>query len=639
MNQPSDRNSRPYNTYPDQQDADQQGMDNAQGQPQGYGGQSYEGYANPQDPNAPYTPGYEQPNGAAPGDYNQQAGYTTPPTAQNPAEQNPYGQAYQDGPAGQNYTPQNYASENYAPENYAAENYAQENYGQPGQEQYDPAQNQGYQDPAYQDPAYGGAQQDGGTYHSAYTGANNGGYEAIATQPVTTQTSAQGYQDSFDSSYNDPSYGGDNSYGAPAGYNVNEGVGHYDPQAPSDLDQGYNSFEQNQTGQQALVPQTSQVPQGSAFQENQAYAPNQVSQTNQPVHADADFYDAENTDDEFEPAPKGRKPVIVVGALVSAIAVGAAMAYTYKNGGLSSNVTANSGAKPEIIQADNTPVKIKPANEGGKEFPNRNKLIYDRLDGQPSSSPQNERIVPRQEQVFDTSQIASSISGNKNSENAGKPQQGERISALRGPVNNQPGPQRSNTSPNNNGPRKVKIISIRPDGSVVNPAPKAQNTGQGPTRSAAKPQEPEQFPGLAVTVDTPGPSQPSPQRTAPKQPAVSATQPVRRSAAPAQNAPTRTATRTTPAPAAPRAAASGQFVVQVAARRSQTDALAAFADLQQKYPSLLVNYRPIIKKADLGSKGVWYRLQVGPLGQRASASKLCQNLKSAGMRSCLVRPL
>ena len=97
--------------------------------------------------------------------------------------------------------------------------------------------------------------------------------------------------------------------------------------------------------------------------------------------------------------------------------------------------------------------------------------------------------------------------------------------------------------------------------------------------------------------------------------------------APAAARPTRTAT----------AGSSGKYVVQVAARKSQSDALIAFADLQGKYPSLLNNYRPIIIPADLGPKGVWYRLQVGPLNQKTSAANLCQKLKSAGMKSCLVR--
>ena len=62
------------------------------------------------------------------------------------------------------------------------------------------------------------------------------------------------------------------------------------------------------------------------------------------------------------------------------------------------------------------------------------------------------------------------------------------------------------------------------------------------------------------------------------------------------------------AAAAPAAAAATKYVVQVGSKKNQTDALASFADMQQKYPSLLANYRPMVQKADLGAKGTWYRL-------------------------------
>ena len=78
-------------------------------------------------------------------------------------------------------------------------------------------------------------------------------------------------------------------------------------------------------------------------------------------------------------------------------------------------------------------------------------------------------------------------------------------------------------------------------------------------------------------------------------------------------------------------------MVQVAARKSQMEALASFADMQQKYPRLLSGYRPIVKRIDLGNKGVWYRLNVGPVKSKKVASSLCGQLKSAGMRSCIVR--
>jgi cell division protein FtsN len=45
-----------------------------------------------------------------------------------------------------------------------------------------------------------------------------------------------------------------------------------------------------------------------------------------------------------------------------------------------------------------------------------------------------------------------------------------------------------------------------------------------------------------------------------------------------------------------------------------------------------------IRRADLGSKGVYYRAMVGPFGSSAEASQLCQSLKSAGA-SCLIQHL
>ena len=91
------------------------------------------------------------------------------------------------------------------------------------------------------------------------------------------------------------------------------------------------------------------------------------------------------------------------------------------------------------------------------------------------------------------------------------------------------------------------------------------------------------------------------------------------------------------AAAAPQVAAGPtKYVVQVGSKKNQTDALASFADMQQKYPTLLASYRPIVQKADLGAKGVWYRLRIGPIVDKTSASKLCSQLKSQGLPDCLV---
>jgi cell division septation protein DedD len=91
------------------------------------------------------------------------------------------------------------------------------------------------------------------------------------------------------------------------------------------------------------------------------------------------------------------------------------------------------------------------------------------------------------------------------------------------------------------------------------------------------------------------------------------------------------------AAAAPEPAAKpSKYVIQVGSKQNQTEALATFADIQQKYPTLVANYRPMVQKADLGAKGVWYRLRIGPIPDKAAASKLCTQLKSQGMPDCLV---
>lgn len=82
-------------------------------------------------------------------------------------------------------------------------------------------------------------------------------------------------------------------------------------------------------------------------------------------------------------------------------------------------------------------------------------------------------------------------------------------------------------------------------------------------------------------------------------------------------------------------ASSGDFVVQVSSQRSEEAARSAYAGLQRRFPSVLGNQAPDIARADLGSRGVFYRVRVGPMETRQAASNLCQSLKNAG-GDCIV---
>ena len=91
---------------------------------------------------------------------------------------------------------------------------------------------------------------------------------------------------------------------------------------------------------------------------------------------------------------------------------------------------------------------------------------------------------------------------------------------------------------------------------------------------------------------------------------------------------------TNPAPAAP--AAAGGYVVQVSSQKNEADAQASYRALQSKFPSVLGSRAPVIKRADLGDKGVYYRAMVGPFGSPDEASQFCGSLKSAGGQ-CVVQ--
>jgi SPOR domain len=80
----------------------------------------------------------------------------------------------------------------------------------------------------------------------------------------------------------------------------------------------------------------------------------------------------------------------------------------------------------------------------------------------------------------------------------------------------------------------------------------------------------------------------------------------------------------------------GGYAVQVTSARSESKAQAAFRALQAKYPNQLSGRQPIIRRADLGAKGTYYRALVGPFASAEKAAGLCSGLKAAG-GNCIVQ--
>jgi len=71
-------------------------------------------------------------------------------------------------------------------------------------------------------------------------------------------------------------------------------------------------------------------------------------------------------------------------------------------------------------------------------------------------------------------------------------------------------------------------------------------------------------------------------------------------------------------------------VVQLSSQKSEAEAQSSFRSLQAKFPNELGGLQPIIRRADLGSKGIFYRTLVGPFASAQEASQFCATYKAAG---------
>ena len=92
------------------------------------------------------------------------------------------------------------------------------------------------------------------------------------------------------------------------------------------------------------------------------------------------------------------------------------------------------------------------------------------------------------------------------------------------------------------------------------------------------------------------------------------------------------------APAAPAAAPSsgGSYMVQIGSYKSPEEAEQSWRTAQSRFGSVLASASPQIRKADLGAKGIYYRLQATGYADRSAAQSACAKIKASG-GGCVVQ--
>ena len=75
--------------------------------------------------------------------------------------------------------------------------------------------------------------------------------------------------------------------------------------------------------------------------------------------------------------------------------------------------------------------------------------------------------------------------------------------------------------------------------------------------------------------------------------------------------------------------------IQLASLPSSEAASRRWQGLQKSHPRLLSDFHLTVEPADLGDRGLYYRVQVGPLPSQATAKDLCWQLKTK-QQDCIV---
>lgn len=163
---------------------------------------------------------------------------------------------------------------------------------------------------------------------------------------------------------------------------------------------------------------------------------------------------------------------------------------------------------------------------------------------------------------------------------------------------------------------------------------------QAPPAAHAQAVEPSPIPPATkppAQLGQPQPAQPQPVKPEPVKP--QAVKPVEKpKPEPAKPVPAKPEpAKPVPAKPEPAKAASGGYYLQIGAYKSETEALTAWKGYAAKHAGLLNGFGPDVQRADLGDKGVWYRLRIASFPNKDGANALCDRLKAQGGACFLAR--
>jgi hypothetical protein len=263
-----------------------------------------------------------------------------------------------------------------------------------------------------------------------------------------------------------------------------------------------------------------------------------------------------------------------------------------------------------VISAADTPVKERPADEGGLAIPHLDKAVLnDGLDG--GEGQKVEHLLPPPEEPKALEIQAAAVETG--------PEAG---SATSSPVGDIPSVAGESGAAESSSPEELSVAEPAP---VVNePAP-----------VLAPASEPESEPEIVEVEEAPTAIEEQPAAVVREDSgAVEEAAPLETSDGGAEP-PKATQQAAKPTENAANLPVDGGFIVQLAALQEPGKIDGEWRRLQKSFPSLLGDMELIVEKADIGGK-TFYRLQTGPFPTKATAEDVCAQLR-VKKQACILK--
>jgi cell division septation protein DedD len=200
-------------------------------------------------------------------------------------------------------------------------------------------------------------------------------------------------------------------------------------------------------------------------------------------------------------------------------------------------------------------------------------------------------------------------------------------------------------------PAPVKEAPRDPGGMVV-PDQDSVLLNRGDGRSDKKPKVEELLPPPEVALPRPAPPPapapstsvaPAPAMTQEPMPAAPVAPTAAAQAPPASAAPLAATTTKPPVvapakPTKPAPSAGSGYRLQLGALKSEAAAKQEWQRLQHQAPDVLGHLNLSVSRVDLGERGLYFRIQAGPIAEEGVASQACSILKNRNIGCMLVKP-